>query len=185
MASEGQIHSARRLGFVGEPRNSSCSGIRARVRRSIGVFGRRLHWHRARTIASRGCRLGPRDCHGRPAGRRRQTNPLRSRSRQGHPVSCLYPGRSLPGGGRYSPDRFPVAGRSRHCEPWTGQGFPLWHGDAGRLADRVRFDWPRQNRRFLRARCSQRPAIAAGAGNGGGRPCGLQSGDRNGKHARA
>ena len=119
---------ARRHGFVGEPRKSWCfAGMRARVRRSIAVL--RLDRRRGRGPVA-GSGRGVEFSHrlGRPSGRRRQANPLRSRSRQDHPVSCLCAGRSVPGGGGHSPGQL-SASRRASAPPgagWSRRSVMAW-----------------------------------------------------------
>ena len=136
-------------------------------------------WHRPerRGGASAGCRdakpggrLEFSDRLRCPPGRRRQADPLHPRSRQADPVSRLRARRSLPRRRRYSPGQFQARRRHRHGGAGAGQGVPLWPRDARRFADRVRSDGTGQNRQFLRAGSGQRPAAAAGARTGRGRP---------------
>ena len=119
----------------------------------------------------------------RPAGGRRQANPLRPRSRQDHHVSRLYAGRSVSGGGRRAAGRFQASHRGRRHRARADQGVPLRLGDAGRLADRDRPDGTGADRQYLYAGCGQRPAAAAGAGIRAGRSSHLRSVARDGEPA--
>ena len=67
----------------------------------------------------------------------------------------------------------------------AGQGVPLWARDARRFADRVRSDGTGQDRQILCAGGGQRPAAAAGARTGRGRPHRLRAVAGAGKPARA
>ena len=143
--------------------NHRCfAGVRAIVRRSIAAF-RRRNSRRRGAVAGSGRDVEFSGRLGRPAGRRCQTDPFRSRSRQDHPVPCLRAGRSVPGDRGYSRGQLSPSGRRRHRRPRAGQGIPLWPGHARRFADRVRSDRPGQDREVLCAGCGQRPAAAAGA----------------------
>src|ERR1700738_3768767 len=106
---------ARRHGFVGEPRKSwGFAEVCASVHCSIAVF--RCHnWRSGRGIffeSDRGveffCRFR------RPPGRRQQANPLCPRSRQDDPVSRLYAGRPVSGGGGHPSGQLSTPNRDRY-----------------------------------------------------------------------
>ena len=159
---------ARRHGFVGEPRKSSCfAGCGAVVRRSIAVCGVR------RPSAD-----APQKAAGAESGRGARA--FRSPPTPGWPATPSRPASFSISTSRSScaPSRWPIPiGWSSTCRrsisslpagvghrrARADQGVPLRPGDAGRLADRVRPDRSGQDRQVLRAGGRQRPAAAAGA----------------------
>ena len=138
------------------------------VRRSIAV--RPIDWPECGSgAAARGRQFRPGggvefpDRVRRPSGRRRQANPLCARSRQADPVSRLPAGRPLSCGPRSSAGQLQTCRRHRRCGTGAGQGVPLWSGDAGRVANRIRPDGAGEDRQILCAGGGQRTAAAAGA----------------------
>ena len=160
---------ARRHGFVGEPRKSSCfAGMRAIVRCSIAVFRRTAGAGAAEAQSSNppsnptAASNFPIASDARLAGDAKQTRFVLDLDKtiQFRAFALADPYRVVVDIPQVS---FQLPADSRHHRARADQGIPLWPGHAGRLADRVRSDRPGQDRKILCAGCGQRPAAAAGA----------------------
>ena len=178
---------ARRHGFGGGPRKSPCiAGFRAVVRRSIAVACRS-----ARPPPSKASRRPARRFHRIPiasdarlAGDGKQTRFILDLD-QPISVHAFRAGRPLSRRRRYPAGQFSAPAGNRCRGAGADQGIPLRPRDARRLADRLRPHRPCQDRQCVGASGRQRPAGAARARTGGGRPDHLRAAAGARKTARA